>query len=124
MSRPGRTRRRSLDTGVSIDGGFVPGTWARTSDPTTVTGFQQAAVADNKTGITPQSLTLVGTNAAGTGVSSYGLRVINGAKGALDHVTAQAGTATGGGVGANGVAGSPGGKGRRRWRRGQRRQGR
>ena len=106
----------TLDTNVSIYGGFTPNFSARTIvEPTTVTGIPQAALADGKTGITLQMLTLAGGAAtAATGGSSYGLRVLNGARVALDHVTATGGAAvagSAGGVGANGSTGNNGSMG-------------
>ena len=92
----------TLQTGVGIYGGYTPSFETRTtSQPTTVSG-NPAAVADNVTGVVLQLLTLQGTNSLVSGGSSYGLRAVNNAKVALDHVTAQGGTAS------NAPAGGPG----------------
>src|SRR3954451_16179473 len=100
-----------LDTNVSIYGGYTPISWTRTgTDVTTVTGTPQAALADGKTGISLQLLTLAG-GIAPAGGSSYGLRVVNNAKVALDHVTAVGGTGgagAAGGIGGTGPAGASG----------------
>ena len=103
----------TLDTGVSIYGGYTPTFAARsTVEPTTVTAIPQAALADGKTGITLQLLTLVGGAAtAATGGNSYGLRVLNNAKVALDHVTATGGAAIAGSAGGVGATGSNGNSG-------------
>src|SRR4051794_6722683 len=100
-----------LDTDVSIYGGYTPISWTRMgTDATTVTGTPQAALADAKTGISLQLLTLVGGTAP-AGASSYGLRVVNNAKVALDHVTAVGGTGGAGAAGGNGGTGSIGANG-------------
>lgn len=100
-----------LDTNVSIYGGYTPTFSVRTTvEPTTVTGRPHAALADGKTGISLQQLSLVG-GAAGTGGSSFGLRVLNGAKVQLERVIVTGGSAGAGAIGGVGATGSTGGNG-------------
>src|SRR3954447_8265097 len=103
----------ALSADVGIYGGYTPTVWRRTTLPATiVTGNPAAAVADNVTGVVLQLLTLQGADQP-TGGSSYGLRVVNNAKLALDHVTALGGTAGSGGSGGPGATGSIGTNGTR-----------
>lgn len=103
----------TLDTNVSIYGGYTPTFSVRTTaEPTTVTGAPHAALADGKTGISLQLLSLVGGSVTTvTGGSSYGLRVLNGAKVQLERVTATGGAAGPGATGGGGATGLAGGDG-------------
>ncbi len=103
----------SLVSGVSIYGGYVPGTGARSADTPTIVRGAPAALASGAERVTLQLLTLEGQPDADG--NAYGLRAIS-ASGTrsrllLDHVTARglaaaAGTAgTGGSQGASGYLG-------------------
>ena len=108
--RQGRLRRRRhlrrvARTGpnIGIYGGFTPNFAARsTTEPTTINGGPQAALADGDAGVVLQLLTLPGRR-RGPGGSSYGLRIINNAKVAVQRVTAIGGTAGAGAVGTTGT---------------------
>jgi hypothetical protein len=101
----------ALEPNVGIYGGFQPNFAGRSLvEPTTITGGPQAALADKDSGVVLQLLTLQGAN-AGPGGSSYGLRVINNAKVALQRVTAIGGAAGAGAAGATGTTGAAGGNG-------------
>ena len=102
----------ALEPNVGIYGGYTPTFSARSlAEPTTITGGPQAALADtDDVGVVLQLLTFQGANAA-PGGSSYGLRIINNAKVALQRVTAIGGTAGAGAVGGAGTTGTTGGNG-------------
>ncbi|HET7530535.1 MAG TPA: hypothetical protein VFJ98_06210 [Mycobacteriales bacterium] len=99
-------------TYVNLYGGYVAGTWTRTTATATrITGSPQALLADGTGGegyTYVQLLTLQGADQAAAGASSYGARIVNGASILFDNVTARGGHAA---AGAPGSAGSPGGFG-------------
>ena len=102
----------ALEPNVGIYGGFLPNFSARsTTEPTTISGGPQAALADADTGVILQLLTLQGASNTAAGGRSYGLRAINNAKVALQRVTAVGGTAGAGTAGANGTVGATGSSG-------------
>ncbi|MDA0165928.1 hypothetical protein OM076_37025, partial [Solirubrobacter ginsenosidimutans] len=101
----------ALEPNLGIYGGYTPNFAARsTTEPTTINGGPQAAMADGDAGVVLQLLTFQGA-AAGPGGSSYGLRIVNNAKVAVQRVTAIGGTAGAGGVGTTGTIGATGGNG-------------
>jgi hypothetical protein len=101
----------ALEPNIGIYGGYTPNFSARSlTEPTTITGGPQAALADGDIGVVLQLLTFQGA-AAAPGGSSYGLRIVNNAKVALQRVLAAGGTAGAGGVGSSGPTGNTGGNG-------------
>ena len=101
----------ALEPNVGIYGGYTPNFSARSlTEPTTITGGPQAALADGDIGVVLQLLTFQGA-AAAPGGSSYGLRIVNNAKVAVQRVLAAGGTAGAGGVGSSGPTGNTGGNG-------------
>ena len=95
----------TLVSGVSIDGGYVPGSWARSSSAKTIIqGSPQAVSANGVTGVAFQLLTLSAQRASSGDLSVYGVRAVTSHL-VFDDVTINAADAAAGTNGLDGVAG-------------------
>lgn len=104
----------ALKKGVSIYGGYSPGTWRRSRTETTIVrGAPQAFYGSAAQGVELQLLTVRGLR--GSGLSAYGIRLIAGSHVALEAVTVTAENAAAGVAGAGyairAADGQPGGQG-------------
>lgn len=101
----------TLVSGVSIDGGYVPGSWTRSSSAKTIIqGSPQAVSANGVTGVAFQLLTLSAQRASSGDLSVYGVRAVTSHL-VFDDVTINAADAAAGTNGLDGVAGAAGGNG-------------
>jgi hypothetical protein len=96
-------------TGVSVYGGYRPGTWLRSSSQTTlISGSPEGILADGTTGVVLQSLSVKATSDVAHR-SAYGIRVIDGSAITLQRVSVTAGSALAGAApGGTGIRGSDG----------------
>jgi hypothetical protein len=109
-----------LASDVGIYGGYDPALWTRDlSDVTRIVGAPQAALADGRTGVHLQLMTLDGQRSASPASRNvYGLRAVNGSSATLERVAVSTAAGASGpqgaiatAVGLAGVIGGPGGNG-------------